>query len=517
VSAASVETSRPKRSSFRDDLLGARRRDASVVFGLIVLGAALRFWRIGHQSYWYDESVTLELVRQPFTMMFAHVQTVEGTPPLYYCVAWVWTRIFGFGEAGLRSLSAVAGLCVIPAVYGTASELISRRAGLIAAALAACNPMLIWYSQEARAYSLMVAMASLSLLAFVHLLSSRPTGRWFVAWAVAASLTLATHYYGLVAVVPEALWLLWAHRRDLRMWSAICLVGAVGLALLPLALRQRHNASWIAELPLGHRLEQVPSQFLLGTGAPGRTWLIIASLAGLIIAAGGLALTAAPRERSRALIAGALAVAGLVLSLLLIPAGADYVLPRNLIALVVALIVLVAGGLGARRTRMLGWAGAGLLCAVGVIVTVAVAVDWKLQRPDWRGVAKAVVSTPQPGARAVLVEDSDSPIPLGDYLPGLHVLRFRSPPVTQLSVVAAVRGATPGICWWPSCHVSLAALDTSLQIPGFRRVGPVRHIEQFAIYQMRARTSTRLTRAAIHRALRGSPLTGYGLFVQPPG
>jgi hypothetical protein len=164
---------------------------------------------------------------------------------------------------------------------------------------------------------------------------------------------------------------------------------------------------------------------------------------------------------------------------------------------------------------MAGWAGAGLLCAVGVIVTVAVAVDWKLQRPDWRGVAQAVVSTPQPGTRAVLVEDDDSPIPLGDYLPGLRPMRFRSPPVQELSVVAAVRGVTAGICWWPSCHLSLAALDTSLQIPGFRRVGPVRHVEQFAIYQLWARAPTSLTRPAIDRALRGSPLTGYGLFVQP--
>lgn len=481
-----------------------------------MLGAVLRFWRIGHQSYWYDESVTLDLVRQPFTMMFAHVQSVEGTPPLYYCLAWVWTRIFGFGEAGLRSLSAVAGLCVIPAVYGIASQLISRRAGLIAAALAACNPMLIWYSQEARAYSLVAAMASLSLLAFVHLLSRRPASRWFAAWALTASLTLAIHYYGLVLVVPEALWLIWVHRRDLRMWSAITLPAAVGLALLPLALGQRHNAAWIARLPLGQRLEQVPSQFLLGTGAPGRTWLIIASAVALIIAAGGLAVLAVPRERSRALIPGALAVAGLALSLVLIELDADYVLPRNLISLVIALIVLVAGGLGARRTGALGWVGTGLLCAVGVIVTVAVAVDWRLQRPDWRGVAQVVASTSPPGARTFLVEDDDSGIPLGDYLPGLHAMRFRSPPVKQLSIVAAVRGARAGLCWWPSCQLTLAPLDTSLRIPGFHRVGPIRHIEQFAIYELRAATPIRLSRSAIDRALQGASLTSVGLFVQPP-
>ncbi len=33
----------------------------------------------------------------------------EATPYLYYVLAWPWTRLFGFGEVGLRSLSALAG------------------------------------------------------------------------------------------------------------------------------------------------------------------------------------------------------------------------------------------------------------------------------------------------------------------------------------------------------------------------------------------------------------------------
>lgn len=481
-----------------------------------MLGAALRFWRIGHQSYWYDESATLELVRQSFTGMLGQLPHLEGTPPLYYCLAWVWTRIFGFSEAGLRSLSAVAGVCVIPMVYVTASKLLSRRAGLIAAALTACNPMLIWYSQEARAYSLLVAMATLSLLAFVHLLSSRPAGRWFAAWALAAALTLVTHYYGVVAVVPQALWLLWVHRRDPRMWSAISLVGAVGLALIPLAHAQRQNPAWIAALPLGPRLAQIPSQFLLGTGGPGGIWLMIASVAALIIAAGCLALAAGSRERRRALIPGALAAAGFVLTLVLIPAGADYLLPRNLIALVIALIVLVSGGLGARRAGLLGWAGTILLCAVGVAVTVAVAVDWKLQRPDWRGVAQAIRSPSQARTgQAVLVEDIDSLIPLGDYMPDLRVMRFRSPPVQTLSVVAVVKRVGTGLCWWPSCQLRVVGLDTSLHIRGFRRVGRVRYINQFAIYHLRATTPRSFTRSEVERAVQGS-MTSVGLFVQPP-
>jgi hypothetical protein len=388
---------------------------------------------------------------------------------------------------------------------------------LVAAALVACNPFLIWYSQEARAYSLMVALATLSLLAFVHLLADGPRGRWFVAWAIAAALTLATHYYGVVAVAPQALWLLWVHRRDPRVWSAITAVGAVGVALVPLAHAQRQNPAWIATLALGPRVAQIPSEFVLGAGAPGRTWLKIVAAGALLIAAGCLVLAAGPRERRGALVAGALAVAGFALSLVLLAAGEDYVIARNLIAALIAVIVLVAGGLGARRAGSVGWSAAGVLCAIGVIATVAVSVDWKLQRPDWRGVANAVgVARPAGAARAVLVEDDPSLIPLGDYMPALSVMPFQGPPVRELSVVAAVNVPGAAICWWPSCHLPRAALDAAIHIPGFQRVGPVRHVNQFAIYRLRATTPVRLTRPAVERALDGRPVTSFGLFVQPP-
>ena len=46
--------------------------------------------------------------------MWHQIEATESTPPLYYCMAWVWARIFGYGETGLRSLSAVAGVLTVP-------------------------------------------------------------------------------------------------------------------------------------------------------------------------------------------------------------------------------------------------------------------------------------------------------------------------------------------------------------------------------------------------------------------
>ena len=145
----------------RSPLSGGRRAVATsalaapvmaAVACLVALAAALRFYGIGHQGFWFDEANTAQLMQFSPGKMLGLISQSESTPPLYYCVAWVWARVLGDGEAGLRSLSAVAGVLAVPVAYAAGARLMTRRAGLIAAALTACSPLLIWYSQEARSY-----------------------------------------------------------------------------------------------------------------------------------------------------------------------------------------------------------------------------------------------------------------------------------------------------------------------------------------------------------------------------
>ena len=308
-----VESLRPPQVSVGSSIRTARPA-ALLVVAITLLAAVLRFARIGHQSFWYDESFTVLLVHHSPSEVLGLLPQTELTPPLYYCLAWPWARIFGYGEVALRSLSALAGVATIPAIYGAGAKLISRRAGLTAAALAACNPLLIWYSQEARSYALLVLFASLSLLAFAHVRLPQPTPRALGAWALAACLALGTHYYGALAVAPQGAWLVWVHRRESKVLLTVAGVAALGLALLPLALSQRPQASWIAAWPLDHRLSQIVPQFVLGTGAPARGWLKLAGAAAVLLAAIMLARRANVHERRGALVSGVLGASGIVLS-----------------------------------------------------------------------------------------------------------------------------------------------------------------------------------------------------------
>ena len=158
----------------------------------------------------------------------------------------------------------------MPVAYGAGRKLISVRAGLIAAALTACSPLLVWYSQEARSYSLLVLLSASSLLAFAYVLE-RPTRRSAAAWVICSALALATHYYAVLAVVPEALWLLAVHRRSRAVQVAFGLVALCGLALIPLAISQNGTGkgNWISHAPLGRRTAEIFPQFAAGIHVRG--------------------------------------------------------------------------------------------------------------------------------------------------------------------------------------------------------------------------------------------------------
>jgi mannosyltransferase len=488
----------------------------AAVAALTVLAAVVRFYRLGHQGFWFDEANTALLVHFSPGKMLGLIPQTESTPPLYYCAAWVWARIFGYTEAPLRSLSALAGVALIPVVYAAGAKLVDRRAGLIAAALAACNPLLIWYSQEARSYELLALLAGVSLLAFAHARAT-PTARSLAAWVIASALALATHYYAVLAVVPEAIWLLVIHRRRRPVQVALALVALCGLGLIPLAISQHGTGrgNWIGHAPFGRRLGQVIPQFVVGLDGPAHGALEPVAIAIVVLALVLLATRSTPESRRGAQLAGGLALAGLVLSLGLVAAGFDDLLTRNMLALWPASALLVAGGLAAGRARAVGVIAASVLCALGLTTAVGVALDRNLQRPDWRLVASALGRHAPAGRRTILVQHYRDLLPLSLYLPRLSFWHGRAPvPVRELDVVSFTSPPSAGFCWWGSaCNLWPSRTQAAYRIPGFHEVGR-RRVLQFTIVRLESSTPVRVTPSAVARALTTTSLRSDELLIQ---
>jgi mannosyltransferase len=482
----------------------------AAVVGLTTLAAVLRFLGLGHQGFWFDEANTALLVKYSPGAMLGLIPHTESTPPLYYCVAWVWSRVFGDTETGLRSLSAVAGVLTVPVAYAAAVELTrSRRVGFVVGALATCNPLLVWYSQEARSYSLLVLLCALALWTFARALG-RPEPWPLAAWVLACALALATHYYAVIAVAPQAVWLLICHRRRRAVVIAVGAVALCGLALIPLALSQNSTGhdSWIGHSSLRLRLAQVLPQFLIGTGAPARKAL---KWAAFMLAATGLGLLLislrepereARRVRGAALAAGGLALAGFVLGVAFVGAGSDALITRNLLPIWLPATILLAGGVAAPLSRPAGRAAGTLvtvgLCVIGVVAVIGVYSDYNLQRPDWRPVARMLGSSPAPGTdRVILIQHYRTLLPLSLMLPGLRFLRAPiAHRVTEFDVIS-MRSPQQPLCWWgAACNLIPSQMQARYGLPGFRAVWR-RQVHQFTILRLVARRPLTLSRATV--------------------
>jgi 4-amino-4-deoxy-L-arabinose transferase-like glycosyltransferase len=419
---------------------------------LILLAAVLRFATLDLQSFWYDEAFTpVHVLHSSLWATLRGVVHSENSPPLWYVIAWLDARVLGDGAVALRLPSALAGVLTVPVVWALAKELaggsvedrpaLGRRAALIAAAIVAVNPLLVWYSQEARAYGLFVLMVSLAMLCFARAARVPSRGR-MAAFALSGSLALLTHYFAVFLLIPMVLWLLRERAARRAALPATAALALVGLALLPLISAQGgHGTQWIGRWALSSRLQAIPQYYLTGySGSPlGRGVELLVALpilAGVALGAWRLLAEHTGRLREGAQITLLITAFGVLGPIVLVAFGADYLAPRNLVGAMIPLSVLIAILLAAidvgRRARgptrpdgpLAGLPGVGAALAATIalaflLLTVDVDLSPRLQRGNWRDVARALGRGGRP--RAITTVELGA-APLEYYLPHLRNL-----------------------------------------------------------------------------------------------
>lgn len=182
-------------------------RTAALLAAITAVGAALRFYGLDVQSLWNDELSTWAEVSQP-TLIEVIRHTAPEHPPGYSLLLHLWTRYLGDSETLLRMPSAIAGALAIPATFLLGRKLYGETEALIAAALTAVLWMPVYYSQEARAYAMIILLAALStnwLIDIARALLRRqalPAGA-AVGYAVTAVAACYAHYFGLFFVALQ--------------------------------------------------------------------------------------------------------------------------------------------------------------------------------------------------------------------------------------------------------------------------------------------------------------------------
>ena len=152
--------------------------------GLILLaGAALRLYRLGADSLWYDETVSTFLAGSRVAELLRHTAG-DIHPPGYYILLRGWLVLMGYptGHADAHGIglefaaaffSLFFGIVLIALVYALARRVANRQVGLIAALLVALSPYNVWYSQEVRMYTLGAALGVVVVYALARLANCR--------------------------------------------------------------------------------------------------------------------------------------------------------------------------------------------------------------------------------------------------------------------------------------------------------------------------------------------------------
>ena len=349
-------------------------KERTAIWLLVGLGCGLRLTGLGLHSLWFDELATVHVA---IADEIVATLRADRHPPLSFLAFRGWIALSGEDDLGLRLLPALISCAALVAFVPTSRQLVgSPGARLLAIALYAVSPFLIWHGQEVRMYPFVEFGAVVAIGAATLWLDA---GRARVAPAVALGVAIASgsHYLGASSVAIVTAAAACSPAAPLRRRIAVALTAALGFALwspwLFGVLPDQLATSWgqqahagprdLLELPARHVLVEMAEMPAIGKQAlllPAA--LVLAVVAWQFVRALRRATPACERRPSAMLAAAWLTA--------LLPGcfGVLNFTPKYLIADSAAFVAVVAAGIVALRPRWLR------VIAIAVLFAAAFAV-----------------------------------------------------------------------------------------------------------------------------------------------
>ncbi len=153
--------------------------------------------------------------------------------PLYHLTLHGWQLLFGQSIETARLLSLLFFLATIPVVYLLARRILSVNWSLFVVVLFSFSPFMNWYANEARMYTMLVFVASLSQLFFVRLIESRGKRGW-LGYALTALVGIYTHYFFFFNLITQGIYFL-VTRKNFVKGTFLKFVGLASLLAVAFA------------------------------------------------------------------------------------------------------------------------------------------------------------------------------------------------------------------------------------------------------------------------------------------
>ena len=204
----------------------------------LLVGLAARIMVGWDAPLWLDEAFTGAIALQPSFAGLVRDCLHELGGPVYYGFMWSWEKLFGAGKISLRLPSLIFAILAPLTILLAAPN--DRTTRWIWASVTALWVPSFFYASEARAYTLLLFLATAQLVCFQRLMR-RPDLRTALACCGVTVLFILTHYHALLVTAFLGLSYLAVHGRTaLRTWPAalLFLIPAAWMSVhLPLHFR----------------------------------------------------------------------------------------------------------------------------------------------------------------------------------------------------------------------------------------------------------------------------------------
>jgi uncharacterized membrane protein len=233
----------------------------AVVIGIIVaLAAVLRFFRLGYQSFWIDEILTIGSYSSPEGGVPYRIKLLwDVHGPLYSLVMHIWSMVRS-SEAWLRAPGAAAGVITVVLMYLWLKRLSDEGTATAGALLMAVNPFNVYYSQELRFYSFLTMFVVLSLLVFSYF-NEKPSFRSGLLLGITLGFACLSHFMAVFLCMGLALYIVVTGRLKGNHLKYGALAALLTVAIVsPWIYRQifflsRIRATDPSQLPVVYRME----------------------------------------------------------------------------------------------------------------------------------------------------------------------------------------------------------------------------------------------------------------------
>lgn len=209
-----------------------------MIWLILVLGTILRLISL-NQSLWLDEAINVMAAKSySFFGMITQYAIADFHPPGYFILLWFWTKAFSISEIAVRIPSVIFGVLTTYVIFLIGQKIHSKALGLLAAILLAVNPLHIYYSQEARMYSLAALAVSLNIFLLLKFIKGEKINLLFLI--ISNLLVLSSDYVAYFIFPAEFIFLLLTGKKVLlkRWFAALIMAVLVGIWWLPIFLNQ---------------------------------------------------------------------------------------------------------------------------------------------------------------------------------------------------------------------------------------------------------------------------------------